>query len=109
MQRRCRWDAEGRRRGKGWRRSVVVRSQSSNSELGSPTREGGKSRSRRGMQGGDFACITWKRLHSRRLVLSSHKAHVKGVVEGDEVAVSRNPPEWKVHCFCSNLLVLPVT
>ena len=66
MQRRCRWDAEGRRRGKGWRRSVVVRSQSSKSELGSLTREGGKSRGRRGMQGGDFACITWKRLHSRR-------------------------------------------
>jgi len=40
---------------------------------------------------------------------SSHKAHVKGVVEGNEVAVSRNPPEGKVHCFCRNLLVLTVT
>ena len=40
---------------------------------------------------------------------SSHKAHVKGVVEGNEVAVSRNPPEGKVHCFCRDLLVLTVT
>ena len=44
-----------------------------------------------------------------RGVLHSHEAHVEGVVECDEVAVSRNPPEGKVHCFGRNLLVLPVT
>ena len=90
------------------------RGEESSSQVTQPSELGNLTRCTEGRRQREEWVRRFRMYHLRdctagRGVLHSHEAHVEGVVECDEVAVSRNPPEGKVHCFGRNLLVLPVT